>query len=80
MGAGGIIMENEPHVRASIMLMQPLLSEALRLANAAVSCARTDNTDKAFRIALDIECLVGEVNSLLQAASVFNRRELPSTD
>jgi hypothetical protein len=70
-------MENEQHVRAAILLIQPILAEALSLANAAVSCAKTNNTCKAFTIALDVECLIHEANSLLQAASVFNRREPP---
>lgn len=70
-------MQNEAHVRAAVLLLQPLLVEALSLATAATSCAKAGNTDQAFRIALDIECLVSEANSLLQAASIFNRREIP---
>jgi hypothetical protein len=41
--------------------------------SAAETCASTGNIDKAIEIALDVEQLIYEVNTFLNAASMINR-------
>jgi replicative DNA helicase len=49
------------------------LDEAANIAKAAQACAEAGNTKQGIAIALDVEQLVYEVNTLLNAASLINR-------
>jgi hypothetical protein len=49
------------------------LDEAASIAKAAQACADSGNTKQGMAIALDVEQLVYEVNTLLNAASLINR-------
>jgi hypothetical protein len=49
------------------------LDEAASIAKAAQACADAGNTKQGIAIALDVEQLVYEVNTLLNAASLINR-------
>ena len=49
------------------------LSGASALAKAATACAKSGNQQQAITIALDIEQLVYEASTLLNAASLMNR-------
>jgi hypothetical protein len=49
------------------------LDEAASIARAAQACADSGNTKQGIAIALDVEQLVYEVNTLLNAASLINR-------
>ena len=60
-------------LRAYLKQMRERLEEASSIAKAAEACAENGNTDKAIQIALDIEQLIYEVNTLLNAASMINR-------
>jgi hypothetical protein len=53
--------------------MRKRLEEASAIAKAATTCAEAGNQEQAILIALDIEQLVYEVNTLLNAASLINR-------
>ena len=56
-----------------LALMRERLDQAAGLGQAAEVCAKAGNTRKAIEIALDIEQLTYEVNTLLNAASLMNR-------
>lgn len=56
-----------------LTLMRKRLDEAAGLGRAAEACAKAGNLGKALEIALDIEQLTYEVNTLLNAASLMNR-------
>lgn len=56
-----------------LTLMRERLDEAAGLGRAAEACAKAGNLGKAIEIALDIELLTYEVNTLLNAASLMNR-------
>jgi hypothetical protein len=60
-------------LRAHISEMQERLDQAAGIARAANSCAEAGNISKAIEIALDIEQLVYEVNTFLNAASLMQR-------
>jgi hypothetical protein len=49
------------------------LVQAAAIAKAAGACAEAGNPDKAVTIVLDVEQLVYEVNTFLNAASLMNR-------
>jgi hypothetical protein len=49
------------------------LEQAAAVVKAADACAEADNPDKAVTIMLDVEQLVYEVNTYLDAASLINR-------
>ena len=49
------------------------LDKATAIAKAAEVCASEGNAEKAIRIVLDVEQLVYEVNTFLNAASLLNR-------
>lgn len=53
--------------------MRQRLEEAASIAKAAEACAEAGNVDKAIEISLDIEQLVYEVTTFLNAASMINR-------
>jgi hypothetical protein len=57
--------------------MRDRLEEASAIAKAATTCAEAGNHDQAVTIALDIEQLVYEVNTLLNAASLIKRCNSP---
>ena len=49
------------------------LDLAASIARAAQACADTGNVEKGIQIALDVEQLIYEVNTFLNAASLINR-------
>jgi hypothetical protein len=51
------------------------LEEATSLAKAAEACAETGNLGQGLRIGLDIEQLIYDANTLLNAASLLRRLE-----
>lgn len=53
--------------------MRERLDQAASIARAAQTCADTGNVEKGIEIALDVEQLIYEVNTLLNAASLINR-------
>jgi len=53
--------------------MRTRLEDASAIAKAATACAESGNHEQAVTIALDIEQLIYEVNTLLNAASLINR-------
>jgi hypothetical protein len=53
--------------------MRERLELATSIAKAAETCAESGSAQKAIEIALDIEQLIYEVNTLLNAASMINR-------
>ena len=53
--------------------MRERLDQAAGLGRAAEACAKVGNIGKAIEIALDIEQLTYEANTLLNAASLMNR-------
>lgn len=53
--------------------MRERLDRAADIAQAAQSCADAGSLDKAVEIALDVEQLIYEVNTFLNAASMINR-------
>jgi hypothetical protein len=68
----------DPHIvefaiKAHLKEMRERLDRAAGIARAAEACADTGNLDKGVEIALDIEQLIYEVNTFLNAASMINR-------
>jgi hypothetical protein len=53
--------------------MRQRLEQATSIAKAAEACAENGNTEKGIEIALDLEQLIYEVNTLLNAASMLKR-------
>jgi len=53
--------------------MRERLDQAAGIARAAEACANAGNIEKAIEIALDVEQLIYEVNTFLNAASMINR-------
>jgi hypothetical protein len=53
--------------------MRERLEQAASIAKAAETCAEAGNAEKGIEIALDIEQLIYEVNTFLNAASLINR-------
>ena len=53
--------------------MRERLERAASIARAAEACADTGNVEKGIEVALDIEQLVYEVTTCLNAASLINR-------
>ncbi|MGE3991519.1 hypothetical protein [Pseudorhodoplanes sp.] len=62
-----------PTLVMQLVLIRERLDQAAGLGQAAEACAKTGNIGKAIEIALDIEQLTYEVNTLLNAASLMNR-------
>jgi hypothetical protein len=56
-----------------LVLIRERLDQVVGLGQAAEACAKSGNVGKAIEIALDIEQLTYEVNTLLNAASLMNR-------
>lgn len=53
--------------------MRDRLERAVSIARAAQACADAGNVEKGIEVALDIEQLVYEVSTFLNAASLINR-------
>ncbi len=62
-----------PAMMMQLVLIRERLDQAAGLGQAAEACAKIGNIDKAIEIALDIEQLTYEVNTLLNAASLMKR-------
>ena len=60
-------------LKAYLNEMQERLDQAASIARAAKACADAGNVKKGIEIALDIEQLIYEVNTFLNAASLINR-------
>jgi hypothetical protein len=60
-------------IKAYLVEMRQRLDQAASIARAAQACANAGNVEKGMEIALDIEQLVYEVNTFLNAASLINR-------
>ena len=56
-----------------LTLMRERLDQAAGLGQVAEACGKAGNIPKAIEIALDVEQLTYEVNTLLNAASLMNR-------
>jgi hypothetical protein len=63
----------EATVKAHIGEMRGRLEQAAGIARAAQACAEAGNLEKAIEIALDVEQLIYEVNTFLNAASMMHR-------
>jgi len=63
----------EATLKMHVRQMRERLDRAAGIAKAAETCAETRNIEKAIEIALDIEQLIYEVNTFLNAASMINR-------
>jgi hypothetical protein len=60
-------------IKAYLAEMRQRLDEAASIAKAAQACAESGNIEKGVEIALDVEQLVYEAETLLNAASLINR-------
>lgn len=60
-------------IKAYLKQMRERLERAASIARAAEACADADNVEKGIEVALDVEELVYEVNTFLNAASMINR-------
>jgi hypothetical protein len=60
-------------IKSYLAEMRQRLDDAAGIARAAQTCADAGNIEKGVEIALDVEQLVYEVNTLLNAASLINR-------
>ena len=63
----------EVTLKTHIAEMRKRLDQAAGIAKAAEACAEAGNVEKAIQIALDVEQLIYEVNTMLNAASLMNR-------
>jgi hypothetical protein len=63
----------EATLKTHLAEMRQRLDQAAGIARAAETCAETGNIEKAIEIALDVEQLIYEVNTFLNAASLMNR-------
>jgi hypothetical protein len=60
-------------MKAYLKEMRERLEQATSIARAAEACAESGNAEKGIEIALDLEQLIYEVNTFLNAASMINR-------
>jgi hypothetical protein len=60
-------------IKAYLTEMRSRLERAASIAKAAEACALSGNVEKGIEVALDIEEIVYEVNTFLNAASMINR-------
>jgi hypothetical protein len=60
-------------IKTYLKEMRERLERATSIAKAAETCAESGNTAKGIEIALDLEQLIYEVNTFLNAASMINR-------
>ena len=63
----------EATLKAHIAEMRQRLDQATGIAKAAEACAEAGNIEKAIEVALDVEQLIYEVSTFLNAASLMNR-------
>lgn len=63
----------EATIKVYLKQMRERLERAASIAKAAEACADTGNVEKGVEIALDVEQLIYEVNTLHNAASLINR-------
>jgi hypothetical protein len=63
----------EATLKAHLTEMRERLDQAAGIAKAAEACANAGNIEKAIEIALDVEQLIYEVNTFLNAASLMHR-------
>ena len=63
----------ETTLKVYLRQMRARLDEAASIAKAAEACADTGNFRKGIEIALDVEQLLYEVNTFLNAASMIHR-------
>ena len=63
----------ETTIKSHLKEMRERLDHAANIARAAQTCADTGNVEKGVEIALDVEQLIYEVNTFLNAASLINR-------
>src|SRR5437667_1144766 len=73
---GGAAMDPqtvEITIKAYLTEMRSRLEKAASIAKAAEACAASGNIEKGVDVALDIEEIVYEVNTFLNAASMINR-------
>jgi hypothetical protein len=63
----------ETTIKVYLRQMRERLDEAVSIAKAAEACADTGNVSKGIEIALDVEQLLYEVNTFLNAASMIHR-------
>ena len=63
----------ETTIKVQLKEILERLDHAASIARAAQTCAHTGNIEKGVEIALDIEQLIYEVNTLFNAASLVNR-------
>ena len=60
-------------IKAYLKEMRERLDQAASIARAAQACANDGNVEKGIEVALDVEELIYEVNTFLNAASMINR-------
>jgi hypothetical protein len=60
-------------IKGRLKEMRERLDNAASIARTAQTCADTGNVEKGVEIALDVEQLIYEVNTFLNAASLINR-------
>ena len=60
-------------IKAYLTEMRARLEKAASIAKAAEACAISGYVEKGIEVALDIEQIVYEVNTFLNAASLINR-------
>ena len=60
-------------IKGHLKEMRERFDHAASIARAAQTCADTGNVEKGVEIALDVEQLIYEVNTFLNAASLINR-------
>ena len=63
----------EATLKLHVREMRDRLDRAAGIAKAADACAGAGNIEKAIEVALDVEQLIYEVNTFLNAASLINR-------
>jgi hypothetical protein len=63
----------EVTIKVYLKQMRERLEKAASIAKAAEACADSGNVDKGIEVALDVEELIYEVNTFLNAASMINR-------
>ena len=63
----------EVTIKVYLKQMRERLEKAASIAKAAEACADTGNVDKGIEVALDVEVLIYEVNTFLNAASMISR-------
>ena len=60
-------------IKAYLKEMRERPDQAASIARAAQACANAGNVEKGIEVALDVEQLIYEVNTFLNAASMINR-------